>query len=68
LFRKGMPENEASRILQRKGFQLSRLQSDPAANHLLVATCSRRQHTWLVGLVIVEHRVAACSVTVENTP
>ena len=60
----GTPEARAKKILQQRGFHLSQLDSDPAANHLLVGTLTQRNHTWLVGVVIIDERVAARSVTV----
>jgi hypothetical protein len=63
---KGTSEAQAKKILRRRGFQLARLESDPAVNHLLIATCTRKNHTWLVGVVIVDAHVAACSVSVTN--
>ena len=67
LIPKGTSEARAKKILQERGFYLSRLDSDPAAaNHLLVGTCTQRKHTWLVGVVIIVGRAVACSVTVTE--
>ena len=62
----GTSEARAKKILQRRGFHLSQLDSNPAANHLLVGTLTQRKHTWLVGVVIIDERVVACSVTVTE--
>ena len=67
LFPKGTSEARAKRIFHDKGFTLSRLDSQPAMDHLLVGTCSRGKYTWLVGVVIVEGRVVASSVTVTKS-
>lgn len=68
LLPKGTPEKRATSILQGRGFHVSRLHSDKPANHLVIGTCTRRKQTWLVGVVIVDGRVAACSVTVNTEP
>ena len=60
----GMTEARAQAALEARGFTLARLSSDTARNHLLVATCTRNQATWQVGLVIVDGRVAATTVNV----
>ena len=67
LLPKGTPEARATKILQSKGFHVSRLNSDNATNHLLVGTCTKQNHTWLVGVVIVEGRVVVCSVTIDKS-
>ena len=66
LLPRGMREEHATRILQSKGFTVSRLNSDTSANHLLVASYARDKYSWLVGVVIVEGKVVACSVTVTR--
>ena len=62
----GTSEARARKILQERGFHLSRLDSEPAANHLLVGTFTQRKHTWMVGVIIIDERVVACSVTVTE--
>ena len=62
----GTSEAHAKKVLQVRGFHLSRLDSDPAANHLLVGTFTQRKYTWLVGVIIIDERVVACSVTVTE--
>jgi len=66
LLPKGTLEARATTVLQARGFHVSRLNSDTAVNHLLVGTCTHENHTWLVGVVIVNGRVAACSVTINE--
>lgn len=66
LIPRGTSEARAKQILQQRGFHLSQLDADPAANHLLVGTLAQRKHTWLVGIVIVDGRVVACSVTITE--
>jgi hypothetical protein len=66
LIPKGTPESRAKRVLGSKGFTLSRLNSDSKVNHLLVATCTRPDHTWLVGVVFIDGRSVACSVAVTE--
>ena len=63
LIPRGMSENRAKRLLTDRGFTLSRLSSDHASNHLIIATCTRNNRMWQVGLVIVDAHVAATSVT-----
>lgn len=62
----GTTEARARRVLGDRGFTLSRLSSDHATNHLLIATCTREDHMWQVGLIIIDARVAATSVTVSD--
>jgi hypothetical protein len=62
---KGTLEARATVILHARGFHVSRLHTDNAVNHLLVGSCTNEHHTWLVGVVIIKGRVAACSVTVD---
>ena len=66
LLPKGTPEARATRILQAKGFRVSRLNADTAVNHLLVGTCTKQKHTWIVGVVIIDGRVATCTVTISE--
>jgi hypothetical protein len=66
LLPKGTPEARATKTLQARGFHVSRLNADHAVNHLLVGTCTQQKHTWLVGVVIIDGRVAACSVTIKS--
>src|SRR5688572_15652220 len=67
LLPKGTTEARATTILRARGFHVSRLHDDIAVNHLLVGTCTHENHTWLVGVVIIKGRVAACSVTVNRS-
>lgn len=62
----GTTEVRARRVLGDRGFTLSRLSSDHATNHLLVATCTREDLMWQVGLIIIDARVAATSVTISD--
>ena len=66
LIPKGTSEARAKALLIERGFELSRLNSDDAENHLIVGMCTRQEHTWLVGVVVVRGRVVACSVTVTK--
>jgi hypothetical protein len=66
LLPKSTPEARAKKLLSQRGFTLSRMNSDQDKNHLLVATRTDGRHTWLVGVVIIDDRVAACSVTVTT--
>ena len=63
---KGTPEARAKSILRERGFHLSRLDSDPAANQLLIGTFTQRKRTWMIGIVIIDGRVVASSVTVTE--
>lgn len=62
----GIPEARARRVLGDRGFTLSRLSSDHATNHLLIATYTKGDLMWQVGLIIVDARIAATSVTVTD--
>ena len=61
---KGASEERAKFVLHERGFEMSRLSSDHAPNHLLIGTCTKADITWQIGLVIIDHKVAASSVTV----
>lgn len=63
LIPRGMTEVRAKRLLSDRGFTLSRLSSDRATNHLIIATCARGDHMWQVGLIVIDARVTATSVT-----
>ena len=64
LIPRGTSETRARKALGDRGFQLSRLNASEAANHLLLATCTKGDRTWQVGLIIVDAKVAASTVTV----
>jgi hypothetical protein len=68
LIPKGTPKARATKLLQKRGFEFSRFKSEPGAgtDHLLIATCTKQKYTWLVGLVIIDGRVVASSVTVSK--
>lgn len=56
-------------MLKGRGFQLSRLSTDHAHNHVVVGSASQDGHFWQVGVVIVNDRVAATTVKItDNTP
>ena len=63
---RGASERRARKALADRGFALSRLDAGSSSNHLLVATCTRGDTTWQVGLVIVDDKVAATSVTITK--
>ena len=60
----GTTEARAQASLRARGFTFSRLASDQAVNHLLVATCTQNEVTWQIGFVVINGRVAATSVTI----
>ena len=60
----GTSETRAKKALSDRGFRLSRLNPEQEANHLLLATQTKGDITWQIGLVIVDARVAATSVTI----
>lgn len=66
LIPRGTTEVRARRVLGDRGFTLSRLSSDHATNHLLIATLTKGDLMWQVGLIIIDARVAATSVTVSD--
>jgi len=63
---RGTPEVRARKSLSDRGFALSRLSSDHASNHLTIATYTTDERMWQVGLIIVDERVAATSVTITD--
>lgn len=63
---RGTTEARARRALSERGFTLSRLSSDHATNHLIIATYAKGDFWWQVGLIMVDAKVAATSVTVSN--
>lgn len=63
---KGAAEGRATKTLTDRGFTLSRLSSEQGANHLVVATFTTKDTMWQVGLVFVEAKVAATTVTVTD--
>jgi hypothetical protein len=42
------------------------MDSGNADNYLLLGTYTDRQHTWTVGVVMVNGRAAACSVSINK--
>jgi hypothetical protein len=66
LIPRGTTEARARRVLGDRGFTLSRLSSDHATNHLLIATLTKRDLMWQVGLIVIDARIAATSVTVSD--
>lgn len=66
LIPRGMTDVQAKSRLSDRGFTLSRLSSDHATNHLIIATCTRGDHMWQVGLIVIDARVTATSVTVTD--
>jgi len=63
---RGTSETRASKALGDRGFTVSRLSSDRAANHLVIATCTRGDRMWQVGLIVVDARIAATTVTITD--
>jgi hypothetical protein len=61
---RGTSETRAKKALSDRGFQLVRLNAGEAANHLLIATRTKGDRTWQVGLIIVDAKVAGSTVTV----
>ena len=57
-------EARANKALGDRGFHLARLSHDQPTNHLLLATKTKGDITWQIGLVIVDNKVAAISVTI----
>jgi hypothetical protein len=64
LIPRGASETRVKNALSARGFQLSRLNPDGEANHLLVASQTRGNITWQIGVIIVEAKVAATTVTI----
>ncbi len=63
---RGLSEKRAREALSLRGFTLSRLSTDRAANHLLVATSVHEERMWQVGVVMVNAHVAGTSVTITD--
>ncbi|MBL9211654.1 MAG: hypothetical protein JNL92_14375 [Opitutaceae bacterium] len=63
---RGSSETRATKALGDRGFALSRLSSDRAANHLVIATCTRGDRMWQVGLIVIDARVAATTVAITD--
>jgi hypothetical protein len=63
---KGTSVVRTRKILTAKGFTLSRMEPTASENHLLVATSHKQNHTWIAGIVIVDGRVVAMSVSVTK--
>lgn len=62
----GTSETRATKVLGERGFAVSRLSSDQAANHLIVATCTRGDRMWQVGLIVIDARIAATTVSITD--
>jgi hypothetical protein len=60
----GASESRARTFLTRRGFQLSSLSPDATDTRLIIGTFSTKHHTWQVGLIIINDKVAARTVTV----
>jgi hypothetical protein len=65
LIPKGTSQARAKETLIARGFHLSELNPNEASDHLLVGTCTIKDTTWQVGLIIIKQKVAASSVTVS---
>jgi len=63
---RGTSEMRATRALGDRGFAVSRLSSDQAANHLIIASCTRGDRMWQVGLIMIDARVAAITVNITE--
>ena len=63
---RGTAETRATRTLGDRGFAVSRLSSDHAANHLIIASCTRGDRMWQVGLIVIDARVAATTVNITD--
>ena len=57
----------AKNFLTRRGFQLSSLNPEANDTRLIIGTYSTKSHTWQVGLIIMNEKVAARTVTVLDT-
>jgi hypothetical protein len=62
-----MTEATATAALRGRGFTFSRLSTDRAPNHLLIATGVAGDRVWQVGVIVVNGEVVATSVTVTDT-
>ena len=65
LIPKGASEGRALATLRDRGFHLSRLSPDEGSSRLVVATFTTNDTMWQVGLVLLDAKVAATSVTVS---
>jgi hypothetical protein len=63
---RGTSETRATRVLGDRGFTVSRLSSDQAPNHLIIASCTRDDRMWQVGLIVIDARVAATTVNITD--
>lgn len=63
----GASESRAKAFLTRRGFQLSSLNPEATDTRLIIGTYSTKSHTWQVGLIIMNEKVAARTVTVLDT-
>jgi type IV pilus biogenesis protein CpaD/CtpE len=66
LLPKGTPEHRATKILSDRGFSLSRLSADAAADHLVLASRVVNTTYWQLGIVIVKGKVASTTVKVSD--
>ena len=64
LIPRGTSEIRAKKALSGRGFHLSRLKPEQETSHLLLATHTKGDITWQIGLVIIDGKVAATSVTI----
>lgn len=63
----GASAARAKAFLSSRGFQLSSLNPEAAATRLIIGTYSTKSHTWQVGLIILNGKIAARTVTVLDT-
>ncbi len=63
----GASAARAKAFLSSRGFQLSSLNPEATATQLIIGTYSTKRHTWQVGLIIINEKVAARTVTVLDT-
>jgi|SRR5687767_7326842 hypothetical protein len=66
LLPKGTPEHRATKILSERGFSLSRLTADVAADHLVLASRVVNTTYWQAGVVIVKGKVASTTVKISD--
>ena len=63
---RGTSETRATKALGDRGFAVSRLSSDHAPSHLIIASCTRGDRMWQVGLIVIDARVAATTVNITD--
>ena len=63
----GTSETVAKKTLAARGFKFSQMPR-AGGDHLLLATFFQAKDTWVVGLVVVDGRVAASTVTITKDP